>query len=46
VLGFEHPTTGEKMRFESPLPTDMANVLDKWRGYVKSRKETLNENEE
>ncbi|MDB5446441.1 MAG: rluD [Phenylobacterium sp.] len=26
VLGFRHPTTGETMRFESPLPTDMANL--------------------
>ena len=24
VLGFVHPVTGERLRFESPLPTDMA----------------------
>src|SRR6185437_13843047 len=24
VLGFVHPVTGEKMRFETPLPADMA----------------------
>jgi len=24
LLGFEHPGTGEEMRFESPLPADMA----------------------
>ena len=24
LLGFEHPETGEEMRFESPLPADMA----------------------
>jgi 23S rRNA pseudouridine1911/1915/1917 synthase len=24
VLGFVHPTTGEELRFESPLPPDMA----------------------
>ena len=28
VLGFDHPVTGEKMRFEAPLPPDMAGLLD------------------
>ena len=28
VLGFIHPQTGEKMRFESELPTDMKSLLD------------------
>ncbi len=28
VLGFEHPVTGEKMRFESPLPEDMERLLE------------------
>jgi 23S rRNA pseudouridine1911/1915/1917 synthase len=27
VLGFEHPGTGEVMRFESALPEDMAGLL-------------------
>lgn len=27
-LGFRHPLTGEAMRFEVPLPADMAAVLD------------------
>jgi len=27
VLGFEHPRTGKPMRFESPLPADMASLL-------------------
>ena len=27
VLGFEHPVTGEDMRFEAPLPDDMAALL-------------------
>ena len=26
VLGFVHPVTGETMRFESPLPADMARL--------------------
>lgn len=28
VLGFEHPVTGESVRFEAPLPRDMADLLD------------------
>lgn len=40
-LGFVHPETGEKMSFEIGLPDDFTNVLNKWRGYVASRKEIL-----
>ena len=32
VLGFEHPRTGEFLRFESPLPADMAALLESLRG--------------
>ncbi len=28
VLGFEHPVTGEAIRFEAPLPQDMVDLLD------------------
>lgn len=28
VLGFDHPVTGAQMRFEAPLPRDMADLLD------------------
>jgi 23S rRNA pseudouridine1911/1915/1917 synthase len=28
VLGFEHPRRGERMRFEAPLPADLASLLD------------------
>tara|TARA_R110002094_G_scaffold1131_7_gene5724 strand:+ start:168 stop:1199 length:1032 start_codon:yes stop_codon:yes gene_type:complete len=28
VLGFDHPVTGEHVRFEAPLPQDMADLLD------------------
>ena len=34
VLGFEHPRTGKHMHFESHLPPDMHQLLDKWRGYT------------
>lgn len=30
-LAFTHPTSGEWMSFESPLPQDMAEVIDRWR---------------
>jgi 23S rRNA pseudouridine1911/1915/1917 synthase len=32
VLGFIHPTTGEPMRFESPVPADMQLALEALRG--------------
>jgi 23S rRNA pseudouridine1911/1915/1917 synthase len=28
VLGFEHPVTGEMVRFEAPLPRDMTDLLE------------------
>jgi 23S rRNA pseudouridine1911/1915/1917 synthase len=28
VLGLEHPGTGERMRWEAPVPEDMAALLD------------------
>ena len=34
TLGFVHPRTGEFMQFDSQLPEDMVNLLDKWRRYV------------
>lgn len=33
TLGFVHPVSGEFMRFESPLPDDIENCLDRWRNY-------------
>ena len=33
TLGFEHPATGRHMRFETPMPSDMTALLDKWRRY-------------
>ena len=33
TLGFEHPTTGKKIVFESELPSDMEAVIKKWRNY-------------
>jgi len=36
TLGFVHPTTGELMRFDTELPDDMKELIEKWRGYSKS----------
>lgn len=38
-LGFTHPTTGKWMQFESELPQDMKEVLERWETYVSNRKE-------
>jgi 23S rRNA pseudouridine1911/1915/1917 synthase len=34
ILGFEHPRSGEFMRFESPLPADMATLLQALRAGI------------
>lgn len=31
TLGFIHPVTGKEMYFESEIPTDMSNLIQKWR---------------
>jgi 23S rRNA pseudouridine1911/1915/1917 synthase len=31
VLGFDHPSTGEHLRFESPFPADFARALERLR---------------
>ena len=38
TLGFVHPTTGKQMDFESELPDDMLQVLEKWTTYAKAKK--------
>lgn len=38
ILGFTHPTTGERMLFESQLPEDMGSVIEKWRKYTNFNK--------
>ncbi|MCL4149788.1 UNVERIFIED_CONTAM: hypothetical protein GTU68_023149 [Idotea baltica] len=34
TIGFVHPNTGETMHFESPIPEDIAALLDKWKRYM------------
>ncbi|WP_093025665.1 RluA family pseudouridine synthase [Pustulibacterium marinum] len=35
TLGFEHPVTGEFLRFNTEIPEDMQECIDKWRNYAK-----------
>lgn len=36
TLGFEHPVTKEFMRFDTEIPEDMQQVIEKWRNYSKN----------
>lgn len=38
-LGFTHPKSGEKLVFDSDLPENFLQLLDKWRRYALSSKE-------
>lgn len=35
TLGFEHPVRGKMLRFETAVPDDMEQCLEKWRNYSK-----------
>ncbi|MGQ7867981.1 RluA family pseudouridine synthase [Sunxiuqinia sp. sy24] len=37
TLGFVHPVTGEEMLFNSDLPEDMSQAIEKWRAYIANR---------
>jgi 23S rRNA pseudouridine1911/1915/1917 synthase len=34
TLGFIHPTTGKMMRFDTEIPQDMQECIEKWRAYA------------
>ena len=36
-LAFDHPVTGKRMSFASELPSDMQQVIEKWRAYIAGR---------
>ena len=38
-LGFVHPVSGKFMHFDSELPEDMQQLLQKWEKYTHSRNE-------
>lgn len=37
TLGFIHPRTGDEMFFDSELPVDMTQLIDKWRIYAANK---------
>ena len=37
TLGFIHPGTKQSIRFDSPLPSDMTELIRKWRNYTSSQ---------
>ena len=37
TLSFDHPVTGKRLSFDSVLPDDMMQVIDKWRKYISGR---------
>lgn len=37
TLGFKHPVTGKDMFFDTELPDDIAQVIEKWRKYITAR---------
>lgn len=42
-LGFAHPRTGEELRFESALPEDFRQLVEKWDGYTASARQFLDD---
>lgn len=42
TLGFIHPTTGEMMRFDTEIPADFQDCIERWRNYCKTH-ETIEE---
>jgi 23S rRNA pseudouridine1911/1915/1917 synthase len=37
TLGFRHPETGKEMIFNTDLPDDMNQVIQRWRNYLVNR---------
>jgi 23S rRNA pseudouridine1911/1915/1917 synthase len=40
-LAFNHPVTGKRLFFDSSLPDDMMQVIEKWRKYISGRDPVL-----
>jgi 23S rRNA pseudouridine1911/1915/1917 synthase len=36
-LAFDHPVTGKRLSFDSDMPDDMQQVIEKWRKYISGR---------
>ena len=37
TLGFVHPSTGKELFFDSEIPADMQELIDKWRIYATTK---------
>ncbi len=42
-LGFHHPKSNEWIQFDSDLPIDLSNVIDRWRNYTQQRIQKVGE---
>jgi 23S rRNA pseudouridine1911/1915/1917 synthase len=40
-LSFDHPVTGKRLSFDSELPDDMMQVIEKWRKYTSGRENSV-----
>lgn len=38
TLGFRHPLSGKEMDFEAPVPSDLQNLIEKWKDFISSSK--------
>jgi 23S rRNA pseudouridine1911/1915/1917 synthase len=36
-LSFNHPISGKRLSFDSEIPVDMQQVIEKWRSYIAGR---------
>lgn len=41
TLAFEHPVTKKWMEFDSEIPTDISECIERWRNYAKNSKENI-----
>ena len=40
-LAFDHPVTGKRLSFDSDIPDDMQQVIEKWRKYIAGRESNI-----
>lgn len=36
TLGFVHPITKEKLQFDSEIPSDIQNAIERWKNYTEN----------
>ena len=42
-LGFHHPKNDKWIQFDSDIPSDLSNVIDRWRNYTEQRIQKVGE---